>query len=97
LRGLEELRFAYDSIIVAGSISSTNPNQIRQSVQQGGGKSTPELIAANSPYWMPIRIVSPNDSVKIPLREGYFEAEAPPDFITGKHRKFSIHWIDFYR
>jgi hypothetical protein len=96
LRGLEELRFAYGKTVVTGSISSTDSNKIRQSVGASGGRQ--ENITSGSPYWMKMRIVSSGTSQsKIPLRYGYIEVEAPEDFLKGNYRKFSIHWVDFFR
>jgi hypothetical protein len=91
LRGLEELRFAYDATVVTGSLASTPPHQLRQSVREGGNSMQEQIVTANSPHWMRVRIVVKNGSSKIPLPDGYFEVEAPEDFIKGKHRKFSIH------
>jgi hypothetical protein len=95
LRGLEELRFAYDEIIVTSSLSSTGEQGIRQSLSRAGEKPIEaQTITANSPYWMKLRVVSQS---KIPLQDGYIEVEAPEHFLKNGTRKASIQWIDFYR
>jgi len=96
LQGLEELRFVYGESVVTGSISSTESNRVHQSVHASGGK--PEIITSKSSYWMPMRLVSQDTTqIKIPLQDGYIEIEAPEDFLKSKHRRFSIHWVDFFR
>lgn len=96
LRGLEELRFAYDEKIIALSLSSAPEQGVRQTLQQGGGQT--QSLTAQSPYWMKVRVVAPEgEKDKRPLPAGYIEVEAPPDFLAGQHRKASLHWIDFYR
>ena len=99
LRGLEELRFAYGDTVVTAGISSAGDKAIRQSYQGGRQSSAQDQsIAEASPYWMPIRIApSGGASATPPPQEGYIEVEAPADFIARGQRKFSIHWIDFYR
>ncbi|MGH7597564.1 MAG: hypothetical protein ACREOI_14515 [bacterium] len=99
LRGLEELRFSYDEIAITASLSSTNGPQIRQSFSRAGERPIKETaIAADSPHWLKMRVVSSGGAHdKIPLQNGYIEAEAPEDFFKGGHRQATIHWIDFYR
>jgi hypothetical protein len=94
LRGLEELRFAYGETEVKASIASTSDNAIRQSISRAGEKPM-EMLTANSPFWMKLRVASRDQ--KIPLREGYIEVEAPADFLRSGARQVKIHWIDFYR
>jgi len=99
LRGLEELRFAYDETVITTSLASTGENDIRQSIKRKGDQQiAAQAIMPNSPYWMKTRVVSPDNSrPQIPLQNGYIDVEAPEDFLKGGHRKASIHWIDFYR
>lgn len=99
LRGLEELRFSYDETVITASLSSTNVPQIRQSFSRAGERPIKEAaITADSPYWLKICLVSSDGAPdKIPLQNGYIEAEAPENFLKGGHRQATMHWIDFYR
>jgi hypothetical protein len=99
LRGLEALRFSYDENVVTASLSSTSVPQIRQSFSRAGERPIKETaIAADSPYWMKMRVVSSDGAHdKIPLQNGYIEVEAPEDFLKNWHRQAAIQWIDFYR
>jgi len=95
LRGLEELRFAYDETVATASLASTGEPRIHQSVSRAGEKPVQaQTVAANSEYWMKLRIVSKS---KIPLQDGYIEVEAPAHFLASAARQATIHWIDFYR
>jgi hypothetical protein len=99
LRGLEALRFSYDETVITASLSSTNTPQIRQSLSGVGETPIKETaIAADSPYWMKMRVVSSDGAHdKIPLQNGYIEVEAPEHFLKGGYRQAMIQWIDFYR
>jgi hypothetical protein len=99
LRGLEELRFAYDETIVTTSLSSTGENDIRQSISRAAGQPlSAQIIMPDSPYWMKMRVVSSdNFRPQIPLQNGYIEVEAPEDFLKGRHRQASLQWVDFFR
>jgi hypothetical protein len=95
LRGLEELRFAYGETVVTASLSSSGEPEIRQRVSKAGERPVEaQTIAADSRYWMKLRVVSQS---KIPLQDGYIEIEAPEDFLQSGIRQASIRWIDFYR
>jgi hypothetical protein len=54
-------------------------------------------ISEESPYYMPMRIVSGDGDLTIPVEDGYFEIKAPPDFHDGDDNSFAISWVDFYR
>lgn len=99
LRGLEELRFGYDETAITVSLSSTDARQIRQSFSRAGERPVKETaIAADSPYWMKLRVVVHGGARgTLPLQNGYIEAEAPEDFLKGGYRRATIQWIDFYR
>lgn len=99
LRGLEELRFQYDEIAITASLSRTNARQTIQSFNRAGERPIKETaIAADSPYWLRMRVLSSNGApARIPLQHGYIEAEAPEHFLKGGYRQAAIHWIDFYR
>ncbi len=45
-----------------------------------------------------ISTLSPGDTwVNVTRNPGYFDIEAPADFLTSGENKFTIEWIDFYR
>ncbi|MGH7495815.1 MAG: hypothetical protein ACREOO_25945 [bacterium] len=99
LRGLEELRFVYHDAVITASLSSTKEHQIHQSLNKVGATSTAaRALASGDPQWLKIRIVPQAGAPAVlPLQQGYIEVEAPQSFITGAHRRMTIHWIDFYR
>ena len=84
LRGLEEMRFAYDEVQVTASVSSTGAGEVRQSVSLAGQPAQP--ITAVSPFWMPYQ--RENDA---------FVFQLPADFYPAAPAAFSLNWIDFYR
>jgi hypothetical protein len=92
LRGLEDLRFRYPGVEVMVSVNSSD-GAIRESASVGGGPA--QELGADSPYWMPLRVVSADPS--IPLKNGYFELDTPSDFWTAGQLAFQLSWIDFYR
>ncbi len=92
LKGLEQLTFEYPGVTVMASIS-THDGSVSESVSVNGGAEQP--ISPDSPYWMPVKIVAPDTA--IPLKDGYFEAQAPRDFLATASREFTVRWIDFYR
>jgi hypothetical protein len=94
LQGMEEFDFEYDDVVVIVSVSSHGDQTVSERARMAGSEETP--IASDSPYWMPVRIVkSPSSSGQNPT--GYFEVQAPQEFIQGKHKAFAMRWIDFYR
>ena len=96
LQGLEELVFAYDTTAVTASVLSSGEGMVLESVRTAGGAQ--EEIDADSPYWMNIRFVPAGEQASAaPSQAGYFEVEAPDDFLAGRYRAFSIRWVDFYR
>ena len=92
LKGLEQFTFQYPAATVTASVSS-HDGSVSESVSLEGGAAQP--IGADSPYWMPVKISATDPS--IPLKDGYFEVQAPKDFITSASREFTLHWVDFYR
>lgn len=84
LRGLEEMRFAYDDVQVTVSVSRTGTGEIRQQVSVAGQPAQP--ITADSPYWLPYQRESDT-----------FEFLLPADFYQVAPAAFSLNWIDFYR
>jgi hypothetical protein len=94
LRGLEELRFTYGDTSVTAAVSSAGDKTAHQSQLSNGQEHS---VSEGSPYWMPIRVVPGAADATLPPQESYIEVEAPADFITRGQRKFSIHWVDFYR
>jgi hypothetical protein len=94
LKGLEEFAFQYDETTVTVSISSHGDQMVSETIRTAGSDEMP--IGAESPYSMPVRVVEGPDS-NSGSSPAYFEVQAPQDYIQGKHRAFSMRWIDFYR
>jgi len=94
LNGLEEFDFGYDDTRIVVSVSSHGDNAVSQSLLRDGSGET--AVGPDSPYWMPVQVVTdPLSGGQKPT--GAFEVQAPQDYIQGKHRAFSMRWIDFYR
>jgi len=83
LRGLEDFKFKYGAKIVEVSVSSQNNKVVREELVQAGQVTS---LSAGDAYWMN---VTPNP--------GYFDIEAPADFLKSGESTFTIEWIDFYR
>jgi hypothetical protein len=43
-------------------------------------------LSPGDPYWL-----------NVTRNPGYFDIEAPADFLKSGENKFTIEWIDFYR
>ncbi len=93
LHGLERLAFTYDQGTVEVSLPSTGDALPHESFARQGDAE--QLITADSPYWMNLRLVS--DHPTIPLPDGYIEVEVPAAFLSEQVREFSLDWVDFYR
>jgi hypothetical protein len=94
LGGLEEFDFEYDGTVVIISVSSHGDQIVSERVRTAGSEEIP--IGPGSPYSMTVRAVAGPASGDR-SSTGYFEVQAPQDYILGKHRAFSMRWIDFYR
>ena len=103
LQGLEKLDFAYDTTTVTASVPSSRrspsgggQDMVLESVRSEDGAQ--DEIGPDSPYWMDIRFVPAGEQTGSDgSQAGYFEVEAPDDFLTRHSRAFSIRWLDFYR
>jgi len=98
LRGLENLTFAYDAGSVQLAVASSGEPLVTQSFARAG-EIAAQPIAAGSPYWMALGILSNNPAATpaIPLESGYFDVSVPPDYLTSADANFMLSWIDFYR
>lgn len=94
LAGLESFEFAYSDVVVTASVSSGEGHRVMETAVQG---ETTHSVAEDSPFYMPVRIETESGEASIPLKDGYFEIEAPADFLAGGYESFTIRWIDFYR
>ncbi|NTU63893.1 MAG: hypothetical protein HGB05_10960, partial [Chloroflexi bacterium] len=83
VKGLESFKFRYGDTIIDVSVSSHGDNAVRETYEQPGKMGA---AVSGSPYWM---AVTPG--------EGYFDLEAPADFLKSGESQFTIEWIDFYR
>jgi hypothetical protein len=57
--------------------------QTREVLVQAGQIGT---VSPGDPYWL-----------NVTYNSGYFDIEAPADFLKSGENKFTIEWIDFYR
>lgn len=84
LSALEHFKFSFDDQFVEIEIPTT------------GSDHTPrESVSADSPLYMPVKIVSRDNAY--PIREGFIQIELPRAYHDAGAREFSIEWIDFYR
>lgn len=83
VKGLESFTFQYADIRIDASVSSHGDNAISEAYQRSGTKGK---VAPGDPYW-----------IAITPGAGYFDLEAPADFVKSGEAKFTIEWIDFYR
>lgn len=94
LNGLEEFDFGYDNTRIMVSVSSHGDHTVSQSLLRDGSGETP--ISPDSPYWMPLQIVTGPTTGDL-KSTGYFEVQAPQEYVLREYRAFSMQWIDFYR
>lgn len=94
LRGLESLTLAYGAVVVQTAVSSSGDHAISQTVQTAG---QPPAATEGTPYAMPLTVAGGDGPIVIPLKEGYFAMQLPPDFTAGDYTAFTLNWIDFYR
>jgi len=83
VKGLESFQFLYGDTRVDVSVSSHGDNAVHEVYEQPGKMGT---VSPGDPYWI---AVTPG--------AGYFDLEAPADFLKSEESKFTIEWIDFYR
>jgi hypothetical protein len=83
VRGLESFKFRYADTTIEVSVSSHGDNAVHEVYEQPGKMG---VVISGTPYWI---AVTPG--------EGYFDLEAPADFLKSGENKFTIEWIDFYR
>lgn len=93
LRGLEELRFSYAGRTVITALASTSPHEVRERLLE---KGTERMLAMGDRHWMTVRLAGGAAPV-IPLRDGWIEVDAPPDFAKSGARQFTLEWVDFFR
>jgi hypothetical protein len=94
LQGLEHFSFAFEDEVIEVSIPSGG-EQTPMVLNQNAGPSSANPLDASSPLWMPAKIVSANP--EIPLKDSYFEIQAPRAFLESDASSFALEWIDFYR
>jgi len=83
VKGLESFKFRYGDTTIDVSVSSHGDNAVHEVYEQPGKMGT---VSMGDPYWI---AVTPG--------EGYFDLEAPADFLKSGENKFTIEWVDFYR
>ena len=96
LRGLEELRFEYDSTAVVASMPATPTREVTQEVR--AASEPVRRIDRGDPHWIVLRpLGADGTTADRPAPGGWIEARAPDDFVRRGEREFRIRWIDFYR
>ncbi|MCL4859065.1 MAG: hypothetical protein KJZ93_06645 [Caldilineaceae bacterium] len=97
LRGLEELRFVYQTTVISVAVASIGERAVHQQVALGEGEA--QTIAPDSPYWMKttLGMDQPPSSNPGSSIDGYVDVELPSNFLQGEETTFSIAWIDFFR
>jgi hypothetical protein len=98
LRGLEQFRLIYGDTIITAAVASVGKPVISQQRGSIAAPTSEEALSASSHFWLPMRLVTDAAAqARIPLENGFFELEAPSDFLTGEVRAFRFEWIDFFR
>jgi hypothetical protein len=93
LKGLEEFDFQYGETTVIVSVSSHGDGAVYERVRTGEAEEVE--VKPDSPYWMPVEVIG--GALTGSPKTGYFEVQAPQNYLQGKHRAFSMRWVDFYR
>ena len=98
LRGLEQFRLIYGDTLITAAVASAGQPIVRQQRSLLSAPGTEESLTAASRFWLPLRLVTDTaGEARIPLENGFFELEAPPDLLAGDTRAFRFEWIDFFR
>jgi len=98
LRGLEQFRLIYGDTVITAAVASAGQPIVRQQRSLLSAPATEESLTAASRFWLPLRLVTDAaGEARIPLENGFFELEAPPDLLAGDTRAFRFEWIDFFR
>ena len=96
LRGLEELRFEYDSTAVVVSLPTGAPGTVIEEVRIPGRPA--RRLAGGGPHWMAVQPRHADGSpAERPQPDGWIEVHVPEDFVNGNADAFRIVWVDFYR
>lgn len=93
LKGLESFQISAGKRGVGVSVSSGDPESIREHLMPDGREGA--QLAKDNPLWVKVKVVADND--KIPLKSGYFELDLPQELFRDNPTQISLHWIDFYR
>ena len=98
LAGLEQFRLIYGDTIITAAMASSGQPVSRQQVSRVSAPQVEETLTDASRFWLPLRLVTAMGAgAQIPLKNGAFELELPPDFWAGDYRSFRFEWIDFFR
>jgi hypothetical protein len=97
LKGLESFSVNNGDFVIHTSVQSYPPYKIGCETTKAGHRRGSSVSKA-SPYWMPARLVSRNESSpRIPLQDGYIEVVLPDVVLENRPRVLSVQWIDFLR
>lgn len=95
LHGLEELRLASTPTQLRVAVLSRPPYATLETVAHAGTAETP--ITPADPYWATVTIEPATGATAIPLEDGYFAVQIPPQLLTDAAGQLAVHWVDFYR
>jgi len=97
LRGLESFSVNNGKITITTSLLSHPPYNLIGETRMAGQKRSVS-IQNNSPYWMPVSVISKDKTrATIPLEDGYIEVLLPEIITRNQPELLSIQWIDFLR
>ena len=83
VNALESFKFHYADTVIDVNVSSHGDHAVSETFEAPRRMGT---ASAGDPYWI---AVTPG--------QGYFDLEAPADFLKSGENQFTIEWIDFYR
>ena len=93
LKGLENFKVTNGMITLEAAVSSQD-SSVR--LWKDGKEDSP--LAAQSPYWMKIRMFSNEGKlVKTIQFDGYFVIQLPKALFEDNPKSITVNWIDFYR
>ncbi len=93
-----QFRLIYGDTVITAAVASAGQPIVRQQRSLLSAPATEESLTAASRFWLPLRLVTDAaGEARIPLENGFFELEAPPDLLAGDTRAFRFEWIDFFR
>lgn len=93
---LARLQLSYGDRMITGVLKPGTLYALIEQVRLGNiSEAQGRVIAAQSPFWMPIRAVERDGAVSsLPLRDGYFVIDVPKDVYEGDYHHLMIEWFE---